>query len=79
MLRRWARLPDAGRRQRRGQEEALSVVVGLQRRHQDSYRRAIERIRDGAAGKIHLLRTCFNMSGGGRDGRGKPPDMREME
>jgi len=57
----------------------LSVVVGLQRRHQYSYRRAIARIREGAVGKIHLVRTYFNMSGAGHSDRGKPADLSEME
>lgn len=60
-------------------KKKLSVVVGLQRRHQHSYRRAIARIRDGAVGKIHLLRTYFNMSGAGHNDRGKPAGISEME
>ncbi len=57
----------------------LSVVVGLQRRHQQNYLEAIKRIRDGQIGTISLLRTYFNMPSGGRSGKLKPEGMREME
>ena len=57
----------------------LSVVVGLQRRHQQNYLEGIQRIRDGQLGTIHLLRTYFNMPSGGRSGRLKPEGMGEME
>ncbi|MGQ9576829.1 MAG: Gfo/Idh/MocA family protein [Thermoguttaceae bacterium] len=57
----------------------LSVVVGLQRRHQRNYREAIQRIRDGAVGQIRLIRTYFNMPGGGRSGLPRPDAMSEME
>lgn len=56
----------------------LSVVVGLQRRHQRNYIEGIQKIRDGAVGEIRFLRTYFNMSGG-RVGQKKPPEMSEME
>ena len=39
----------------------LSVVVGLQRRHQPLYLEKIQKIRDGAVGQIRLVRTYFNM------------------
>jgi len=67
---------DANEEARR---KGLSVVVGLQRRHQKNYLEGIRRIHDGAIGKIHLLRTYFNMPSGGRSGMLKPAGMREME
>jgi len=60
------------------QAKRLSVVVGLQRRHQPLYLEKIQRIRDGAVGQIRLVRTYFNMPGG-REGVPKPPEMSEME
>ena len=59
--------------------QKLSVVVGLQRRHQQNYLEGIQKIRDGAVGDVRLIRTYFNMPGGGRAGTPKPPDMSEME
>ncbi len=56
----------------------LSVVVGLQRRHQPLYLKKIQEIRDGAVGQIGLVRTYFNMPGGRVCGP-KPPEMSEME
>ena len=56
----------------------LSVVVGLQRRHQPLYLEKIQKIREGAVGQIRLVRTYFNMPGG-RAGVPKPPEMTEME
>ncbi len=56
----------------------LSVVVGLQRRHQPLYLEKIKKIRDGAVGQVRLVRTYFNMLGG-REGVPKPPEMSEME
>ncbi len=56
----------------------LSVVVGLQRRHQPLYLEKIQKIRDGAVGRIRLVRTYFNMPGG-REGVPKPAEMGEME
>ncbi len=56
----------------------LSVVVGLQRRHQPLYLEKIQKIREGAVGQVRLVRTYFNMSGG-RAGGTKPPEMSEME
>jgi myo-inositol 2-dehydrogenase/D-chiro-inositol 1-dehydrogenase len=41
----------------------LKVGVGLQRRHQPSYREAIQKIRDGAIGDLMALRCYWN--GGG--------------
>ena len=39
----------------------LSVVVGLQRRHQPLYLEKIQKIRDGAVGQVRLVRTYFNV------------------
>ena len=60
------------------QARRLSVVVGLQRRHQALYLEKIARLRDGAVGSIRLIRTYFNMEGG-RMGVPKPQGMSEME
>ena len=49
-------------------EKKLSVVVGLQRRHQRNYLEGIGKIHEGAIGDVHLVRTYFNMPGGGRAG-----------
>lgn len=57
----------------------LSVVVGLQRRHQSNYLEGIQRIRDGEIGEVLFLRTYFNVMGGGRAGQTKPEGMSEME
>jgi predicted dehydrogenase len=56
----------------------LSVVAGLQRRHQSNYLAGIQKIRDGVLGQIMYLRTYFNMPGG-REGTPRPPSMGEME
>ena len=80
LLRRRPRLPHARGRQRRGPAARSSrVVVGLQRRHQRNYLEGIQKIRDGAIGDVRLIRTYFNMPGGGRAGRLKPAGMSEME
>jgi predicted dehydrogenase len=57
----------------------LSVVVGLQRRHQTNYLEGVRKIRDGAIGTVQFIRTYFNMPGGGRAGEVKPAGMSEME
>jgi predicted dehydrogenase len=57
----------------------LTVVVGLQRRHQQNYLDGIRKIRDGAVGQVRYLRTYFNMPAGGRSGQLKPEGMSEME
>ncbi len=59
--------------------DRLSVVVGMQRRHQPNYIEGIGKIHDGLLGKIWLIRTYFNMPGGGRSGWLKPDGMGEME
>lgn len=56
----------------------LSVVAGLQRRHQKNYLEGIQKIRSGAVGEVRLIRTYFNMPGG-RSGQVKPAAMSEME
>lgn len=57
----------------------LSVVVGLQRRHQKNYLEGVRKIHDGEIGTINLLRTYFNVPSGGRSGWMKPDGMSEME
>jgi predicted dehydrogenase len=57
----------------------LSVVVGLQRRHQRNYREGIQKIRDGAIGDVQFIRTYFNMNSGGRSGAPRPAGLSEME
>lgn len=57
----------------------LCVGVGLQRRHQPSYLKAVEKIHQGLLGQPYLIRTYFNMPGGGRAGWQKPPGMPELE
>jgi myo-inositol 2-dehydrogenase/D-chiro-inositol 1-dehydrogenase len=57
----------------------LSVVAGLQRRHQQNYLDGIARIRNGQIGDVRFIRTYFNMPGGGRAGQLKPAGMSEME
>ncbi len=64
---------------RQARQKKLSVVVGLQRRHQRNYLEGIQRIHDGELGDLNLLRTYFNMPSGGRSGRLKPEGMSEME
>jgi len=61
------------------ERQGLSVVVGLQRRHQPNYLDGIRRIRDGAVGQIKLVRTYFNMPTGGRAAQARPAAMSEME
>ncbi|NUQ62931.1 MAG: Gfo/Idh/MocA family oxidoreductase [Pirellulales bacterium] len=60
-------------------KKKLSVVVGLQRRHQGNYLEGIQRIRNGEIGDVIFLRTYFNVLGGGRAGQTKPEGMSEME
>ena len=58
--------------------QRLSVVAGLQRRHQQNYIDGIKRIHDGAIGKVLFVRTYFNMAGT-RAGAPRPASMTEME
>ncbi len=44
-------------------EKGLFVRVGLQRRHQPNYIETIQKIQDGAIGKIKFLRVYWNGSG----------------
>ncbi len=60
-------------------KKKLSVVVGLQRRHQQNYLEGIQKIRDGAVGEVRLVRTYFNMPGGGRSGETRLAGISEME
>lgn len=60
-------------------QKKLSVVVGLQRRHQKSYQDGIQRVRDGAVGRMLLIRTYFNMPAGGHSNARCPEGMTEME
>jgi myo-inositol 2-dehydrogenase / D-chiro-inositol 1-dehydrogenase len=59
-------------------QKKLSVVAGLQRRHQKNYLEGIQKIRDGAVGDVVYIRTYYNALGG-REGAPKPPTMSEME
>jgi myo-inositol 2-dehydrogenase/D-chiro-inositol 1-dehydrogenase len=43
--------------------KSRKVVVGLQRRHQKSYRAGIERVHNGEVGDIILIRTYFTCRG----------------
>ena len=60
-------------------KKKLSVVVGLQRRHQQNYLDGIKKIRDGAIGDITFVRTYFNMPSGGRSGQARPEGLTEMQ
>lgn len=57
----------------------LSVVVGLQRRHQRNYLEGVQKIRDGAIGEVTYIRTYFNVPAGGRSGLLRPEGMSELE
>lgn len=58
-------------------EKKLKVVVGLQRRHDPVYRETIQRIHDGAIGKLMFSRVYWN--GAGVWIRGRRPDQTEMQ
>ncbi|MFZ5832260.1 MAG: Gfo/Idh/MocA family oxidoreductase [Planctomycetota bacterium] len=58
-------------------EKRLMVGVGLQRRHQPDYIETIQRIHDGAIGKVQFLRVYWN--GQGIWNRKREPDMTEMQ
>ncbi len=55
----------------------LNVVVGLQRRYQNNYREAIQRIQDGAIGDIHSGQVYWNS--GGVWVKPRKPEQSEME
>lgn len=57
--------------------KGLGVVVGLQRRHQNSYRETIARLQDGAIGEILLTRAYWN--GAGVWVHPRKPGQTEME
>jgi predicted dehydrogenase len=57
----------------------LKVVVGLQRRHQQSYIDGIKRIHDGQVGDIILMRTYFNMPSNGPNYQRRPDTVSELE
>ena len=59
--------------------KSRKVVVGLQRRHQKSYRAGIKRVHDGDVGDVILIRTYFNMPGRGPNYDCRPATMSEME
>jgi myo-inositol 2-dehydrogenase / D-chiro-inositol 1-dehydrogenase len=59
--------------------QKLSVVVGLQRRHQRNYLEGVQKIRDGAIGDVTYIRTYFNVPAGGRSGMLRPAGMSELE
>ena len=54
-------------------QKKLSVVVGLQRRHQRNYLDGIQQIRDGAIGDVHLrpdlLQRAWAAAGQGNSSR----------
>jgi len=58
-------------------EKGLKVGVGFQRRHTPSYVETIEKIHDGAIGKLILLRAYWN--GDGIWNRRRGPGMTEMQ
>ena len=58
-------------------QKKLSVVAGLQRRHQKNYLEGIDKIRSGAVGDVIYIRTYYNALGG-REGAPKPAEMSEM-
>ena len=58
-------------------EKGLKVGVGFQRRHTPSYVETIQRIHEGAIGKLTLLRAYWN--GGGIWNRDRVEGMSEME
>lgn len=59
-------------------QKGLAVAVGFQRRHQDSCREEIQRIRDGQIGDVCMIRTYYLMPGA-VSGRTRKPEESEME
>ncbi len=62
---------------REAQAKNLKVGVGLQRHHQPVYQATLERLRNGALGRINLLRCYWNS--GGVWVRQRRPEQTEME
>ncbi len=62
---------------KKADEKGLKVVVGLQKRHQDSYIEGIKKIQDGEIGDFMFSRVYWNSSGVW--GRGRKPEQTEME
>ncbi len=60
-------------------QQKLSVVVGLQRRHQRNYLEGVQKIRAGEIGDVTYIRTYFNVPAGGRSGLLRPEGMSEFE
>jgi len=58
-------------------EKNLKVGVGLQRHHQESYRRGMQELKEGKFGDIMFLRCYWN--GGNIWVRRRQPDMTEMQ
>ncbi|OHB84811.1 MAG: oxidoreductase [Planctomycetes bacterium RBG_16_64_12] len=58
-------------------EKGLLVGVGLQRRHEPQYMETIQRIHDGALGKVLFTRVYWN--GGGIWNRARAEGMTEMQ
>jgi predicted dehydrogenase len=62
---------------KQAKEKGLAVAVGLNIRHENSAREVIERVHDGAIGRINFLRAYGNT--GGVWVRPRRPDQSEME
>ena len=60
-------------------EKQLSVVVGLQRHHQQSYIDGIQQIHDGAIGDIVAIQTTYNCGPPWFRNKERLPDWTEME
>ncbi len=68
------RVIEAGRA---ASQKRLSVVAGTQRRHEQSYLAAMERVRDGAIGQIVSARCYWNQ--GGLWMHGRKPEYSDVE
>lgn len=62
---------------KKADQKGLNVVVGLQRHYQNSYREAVQRIRDGEVGDIVGGQVYWNSAGVWV--RPRQPDQNEME
>ena len=60
-------------------DKGLRVVVGLQRRHQQSYLEGMKRVHGGEVGGIIMIRTYFNMPSGGPNHTRRPEKHSELE